>query len=64
MDPFQGLNTIEEVDALFRQYEAAGEGQIYWAAANRRKLRLHYIEREFSHILYFITVLILNKHVC
>lgn len=50
MDPFGDLNTIEEVEARYNEFKEAGEGRIYWHAANRRKIYLHYQEREYIHI--------------
>jgi len=45
-DPFEGLDTVEEVDRRFKEFEDAGEGNIYRQAANRRKIILHRREGE------------------
>lgn len=51
MDPFEDLNTIEEVDARYKTYKDAGEGEIYWHSANRRKLDIHYLECKLNTLL-------------
>lgn len=44
MNPFGDLHTIEEVQHRYDEFEEAGEGRIYWHAANRRKILLHHQE--------------------
>lgn len=52
-NPFADLQTIEEVQRRFNEFEEAGEGRIYWHAANRRKIYLHYRECKYMYFHLF-----------
>ena len=40
-DPFRHLNTIEEVERLYKQYFDAGQGRLHLGNSIQRKLEIH-----------------------
>ena len=60
-DPFRNLNTIEEVERLYSQYHAAGQGRLHLANSIERKLEIHRDEGMYHiSLIYFTTTI--NDH--